>query len=103
MIRVELGEEIRQRHKASKWRWRVQERGLEGFSREPLLDACRELKRTGELLAKPVGLFREGRSVPDLTCTVEAGAGVTVREHAKAGPYFIKHAPHWALKGTKEL
>jgi len=93
---------VRQRHKASKWRWHVRERGLEGLSREPLLDACRKLKRTGEPLAQPVGLFRGWRSIPDLTCTVEAGAGVTVREHAKAGPYFIKHVPYWALKGTEE-
>lgn len=51
-----------------------------GFSRQPLLDACRQLKSLYGVTGTPVGLFREGRDAPDISCLVEAGAAVTVKE-----------------------
>ena len=88
MIRVELGEEIGNR---GVWRWTCPRYGLQGRSRQPLLDACREIKRMGGDNAGRVGLFREARSVPSLTCTVGWGAGKTVDEN---GPWFVKWKPH---------
>ena len=116
MIRVMLGEEyggwrsVGCGFSHGVWHWyvRLGQNGnastLEGYSRQPLLDACRELQRIGTPLTSPVGLFREGRSKPDLFCTVEAGAGLTVREDVtrfckwKPYPMGARH-----LKGTKEL
>ena len=103
MIRVELGEEVKRR---GKWRyvirplWSDGDCSMEHVSRTPLLDACRLLKSTGAPLQSRVGLFRQGRDQPDLTCTVETGAGVYVNDD---GPRFQKWVPHpmWHLKGTK--
>jgi len=86
-IRVELGEEVR-RH--GKWRWRCWQWPLEGVSRQPLLDACREIKRMGGDPQHRVGLCRAGRLEPDLTCTVGWGASKTVDEE---GPWFKKFQP----------
>jgi len=47
---------------------------VEGFSRQPLLDACRQLKSLYGLNTERAELFREGRDTPDLTCSVEVGA-----------------------------
>jgi hypothetical protein len=47
------------------------------FSRQPLLDACRQLKSLYCVTGTPVGLFREGRDAPDISCPVEAGAAAT--------------------------
>jgi len=51
-----------------------------GFSRQPLLDACRQLKSFYGVTGTPVGLFREGRETPDISCPVESGAAATVKE-----------------------
>ena len=51
-----------------------------GFSRQPLLDACRQLKSLYGVTGTPVGLFREGRDAPDISCPVEPGAAATVKE-----------------------
>ena len=88
MIRVELGEEIGGR---GVWRWTCPRYGLQGRSRQPLLDACREIKRMGGDPLANVGLFREARSVPDMTCGLGWGAGKTVDE---SGPKFAKWKPH---------
>jgi len=90
MIRVELGEEVRKR---GKWRWSVRGGSLRGVSRQPILDACRELKRSGEAGDALVGLFREGRSVPDLTCRLDWGAGHTVVEDDFEPIRFKKFRP----------
>jgi hypothetical protein len=85
MIRVELGEEVR----PGVWAW--QAGGLEGRSRQPLLDACRAIRSIPDApLSQEIGLFREGRDSPDLFCTVGVGAELTVEE---AGPRFIKWKP----------
>ncbi len=77
MIRVELGEEIERR---GKWRWACPEYDVEGISRQPLLDACREIKRMGGDPVSAAGLFRKGSRIADLTCSVGWGADHTVRE-----------------------
>ena len=79
MIKVELGEEVKRR---GKWRWHCTVLGvtLGGVSRQPLLDACREIKRIGEDPAVRAGLFWQGRERPSLTCTVGTGAKLTVDE-----------------------
>jgi hypothetical protein len=51
-----------------------------GYSRQPLLDACRQLKLLYGLTGQRAGLFREGRDTPDISCGVDVGAATTVRE-----------------------
>ena len=89
MLRVELGE----RAGAGRWRWRgtCGGRTVEGVSREPLLDACREFKRMGVHPRAMACLFREGREDWDLRTTVGHGAGVTVREDEREGPRFVRY------------
>lgn len=61
-----------------------------GRSRQPLLDACRQLKRLYGVTARAVGLFRDGSEVPDISCTIEIGAETTVSEPDRGGgPRFI--------------
>ena len=92
MIRVDLGEEVPQLNKASKWHWTVPMLGLEGLSREPLLDACRAVKRTGGPFrtTATIGLYRPGEERPVLFCSVGVGAATTVLENEKKGPRFVK-------------
>ena len=97
MIRVELGEEV---HRRGKWRWSTGGGALSGLSRQPLLDACRALKCMGAAGDTFVGLFRAGRTIPDLTCRVRWGARKTVNEE---GPWFKKWKPRPAdLVRTKK-
>jgi hypothetical protein len=68
-----------------------------GRSHQPLLDACRALKRMGAAPGSRVGLFREGSTVWDLRTTVRVGAELSVQDpsgshHAR----FIK----WRLAKT---
>lgn len=53
---------------------------LDGRSREPLLDACRRLKRMGEAPAREACLFYGKSKEWALRTTVGYGAGLTVRE-----------------------
>jgi len=87
MLRVELSEEVMRR---GKWRWTCSQYGVEGVSRQPLLDACREIQRMGGNPAQAVGMFWLGKDRPSLTCTVGTGAGLTVNED---GPRFAKWKP----------
>jgi len=64
-----------------------------GRSRQPLLDACRQIKRAGGDTAQRAGVFREGRDTPDISCPVEAGAALTVEETV-SGPRFRKYQPY---------
>ena len=59
-----------------------------GFSRQPLLDACRQLK---SLYGEIAGLFREGRDTPDISCSVEVGAATTVQEPSNGVIRFGKY------------
>jgi hypothetical protein len=85
LFRVELIEEIQKR---GVFRYRVAGLPIEGQSRQPLLDACREIKRILGPTQSRAGLFREGRTTPDLGCTVEWGAAHTVSESTTR---FVKY------------
>jgi hypothetical protein len=87
MIRIDLGPEVdgplptsTKRHGV--FRYSCASHGsVEGFSRQPLLDACRQLKSLyGVTRTQQVGLYREGRDTPDLWCSVDVGAATTVDE-----------------------
>lgn len=60
------------------WDYRIPEFGVGGRSRQPLLDACRQIKRMGGDPARLAALFREGREDWDIRCSVEVGANTTV-------------------------
>jgi hypothetical protein len=51
-----------------------------GYSRQPLLDACRQLKSLYGVTVQRVGLFRDGKDTPDISCPVEVVAAPTVQE-----------------------
>jgi hypothetical protein len=91
MIRVELGKEV----KPGIWAYRVEGYGLEGRSRQPLLDACRMVERAGGDTSQQIGLFRKGKANCDLFCQVKVGAGLTVDE---SGPRFVKWKPFVKLQ-----
>jgi len=92
MIRVERGGEI----SPGVFAYTVSSLGLSGQSRQPLLDACRQIKsllgQTGQL----AGLFRERRSEWDIRCTVDVGAELTIKEESKGGIRIAKHKPFTA-------
>jgi len=72
----------------------VQGTSLRGLSHQPLLDACRAIKRMGGDPRARAGLFRKGRyGTPDLACTVAWGAGHTVAEDDVAPIRFEKFRP----------
>jgi hypothetical protein len=63
-----------------------------GKSRQPLLDACRQLKSIGGLSDHRAGVFRRGLEVPDISCVVREGAELTVSEPPGAGKArFVKY------------
>ena len=80
MIRVEIIEEVRNR---GTFRYCVPSLALEGQSRQPLLDACRQIKSLLGPTNQLAGLFREGRSEPDISCSVRWGAEHTVRDDGR--------------------
>jgi hypothetical protein len=86
MFRIDLGKEISPGIFA--YRFLLSGETVEGRSRQPLLDACRQIKRMGGDTSMPAGLFREGQTIPDLTCGVEWGATHTVAETTLNGPRF---------------
>jgi hypothetical protein len=89
MIRIELGKEV----SPGIWEYTVPSLGLCGRSRQPLLDACRQIERILGATTKRAGVFREGRDAPDISCPVAAGAEVTVSERDKGGIRFGKYQP----------
>jgi hypothetical protein len=67
--------------------------GLSGKSRQPLLDACRQIKRARGLTEEAqerAGLYRAGRSTPDLQCAVLVGANLSVTEPNQGRIHFAK-------------
>ena len=61
-----------------------------GYSRQPLLDACRQLKSILGEMSVRVGIFRDGSEVADISCTLRAGAATTVSETDRDGTRFVK-------------
>lgn len=95
------------RNRKGQFGWRVQDaaRGLSlsGVSHQPLLDACREIKRVGGVPGdEQIALCREGRDGWDLACSLEWGAAHTVEENNKIGPRFRKWQPFSASSMTGE-
>jgi hypothetical protein len=100
MLRIEREHEVR----PGIWAWKAfspsSGQSLSGKSRQPLSDACRELKASGELTAAIVGMFRNGTNEPSLISTVGKAAAVVVRE-TEGAPRFIWWKPH--EKGTAPM
>lgn len=87
-IRVELGAEVSRR---GIFEYSVAGWPVHGRSRQPLLDdACRALKSMGARTEDEAGLFRAGRSIPDLTCRIGVGADLTVSEPSRGVCHFAK-------------
>ena len=87
MIRIERGSEV----SPGIWEYRIRSLRLCGKSRQPLLDGCRQIKRALGETTKRAGVFRNGSDVPDISCSVEKGALVTVSETDKGGVRFSKY------------
>jgi len=111
MIHIDLGDEVdgpgpRAGRRHGKWHWTCARHSLSGYSKQPLLDACRELKRMGANTRATVGLFRkgrfdtEGRPTPDSTCTVGEGAATTVTEPDRGRIRFVKWKPNPLFEGV---
>ena len=84
MIRIERHEEVR----PGTWRYTVPGFGIR--SRQPLLDACRQIRAILGETSQRAGLFREGRTEADITCSVNKGALLTVEDGPK-GSRFRKY------------
>lgn len=89
MIRIDKGAEV----SPGVWEFRSAVYPVCGKSRQPLLDACRQLKLILGDTSQRAGLFRTGHDEPDISCSVEVGAGLTVAEDAKNSPRFRKYQP----------
>ncbi len=87
MIRIERGIEV----SPGVWEYTVPSLGLCGRSRQPLLDACRQIVRTGADPQHEAGLFRAQSTEADIACPVGIGASFTVSEPDKARPRFVKY------------
>ena len=87
MIKIVRGAEV----SPSIWEYSIPSLGLFGKSRQPLLDACRQIKRASGDTKESAGVFREGIDTPDISCPVEAGALLTVSERDKGGVRFEKY------------
>ena len=102
MIRIELGREVG----PGIFEYAIPSIQICGRSRQPLLDACRAIKRAGdptELAGEHAGVFRDGKAEPDISCLVLKGAEQTVAEPNHGKIHFSKfrefdsaafHAPH---------
>jgi len=91
MIRVMRGGEVPGiKDSPARWHWSVAGYGLSGISRQPLSDACRKLLACGVDPETPVGRYREGHDIPDLTSTVGAAASATVKDADKGRIRFAR-------------
>src|SRR5260370_153997 len=87
MIRIERGAET----SPGIWAYSIPSLGLCGKSRQPLLDACRQIKLALGATGQCAGVFRNGSDTPDITCPVESGALVTVKEADRGSVRFSKY------------
>jgi hypothetical protein len=88
MIRIDVAETKERR---GVFHYRVSGMPVEGRSRQPLLDACRQIKRILGPSAHRAGLFREGRTIADLSCLIDEGARLTVRDESNGGIHFAQY------------
>lgn len=94
MIRIDRGLEVR----PGVWAYCIPSLDLEGVSRQPLLDACRQICAILGDTWETAVIFREGRSEPDMTCDVAKAAMLTVKDGGTNSPHFAKWSPFvkWA-------
>ena len=88
MIKVEVIEEVKNR---GVFKYRVKGMPIEGQSRQPLIDACRQIKALLGTTDRRAGLFRKGRLSPDISCSVEWGASHTVLDPSEGRIRFVKY------------
>jgi hypothetical protein len=74
---------------------------VDGCSREPLLDACRKLKRMGVSSGNEIGLFYPDRSDWVLRTTIGYGASQTVDERKQVRFRKFKEFPVDVVKNWK--
>jgi hypothetical protein len=105
LVKIDLGPEVDgptggKRHGVFRYSC-VAYPSVQGFSRQPLLDACRQLKSLYGLTAPhQVALYREGRDTPDLSCPIDTRfkkykpfkLGIFKEEHVDASPLEHAHA-----------
>jgi hypothetical protein len=87
MIKIERGREVA----PCIFEYSIPSLRLFGKSRQPLLDACRQIKRAldpTELAGRRAGVFREGKAEPDISCLVLKGAELTVAEPSRGKIHF---------------
>jgi hypothetical protein len=99
MIRIERGAEVG----PGIYEYRVWGTPIFGKSRQPLLDACRQIKAMGgPTKHQRAGVFRKGSTVADISCSVEVGALLTVSEPDKARARFVKYQDfEWAAQSAQ--
>jgi hypothetical protein len=90
MIKIQRGKEVA----PGIWEYSIPSLALSGRSREPLLDACRQIQAIlGDPCRERAAVYREGHDQPDMTCPVDIGAKYRVAEDTKSGPRFRKYEP----------
>ncbi|KRR11285.1 hypothetical protein CQ12_05515 [Bradyrhizobium jicamae] len=89
LIHVERGAEVR----PGVFAWHVPVLGLSGRSRQPLLDACREIQSILGATGHHAAVFRPGRAHWDIRCSVEWGAAHTVKETRSGTIRFAVYRP----------
>ena len=96
MIRIERGLEVA----PGIWEYSIPSLRLFGKSRQPM---CRRIKAMGAGTGERVGIFRDGRSEPDMSCLVEVGAREPVsRGVAAPVGYLTKDAKCGVSSSTAE-
>jgi hypothetical protein len=88
-LRVERGAEVA----PGVFAYSIPSLRIAGKSRQPLLDACRQINSILGPTKSRVALFREGYSEPDIACSVEWGAGRTVFDPSKGRIRFAEFHP----------
>ena len=89
VIRIERGRELA----PGIWEYAIPELGLNGKSRQPLLDACRQINRAlgpTKSVGAYAGVYRSGHAEPSISCAVLAGADLTVSEPSSGNIKFAK-------------
>jgi hypothetical protein len=89
VIRIKRGREVG----PGIFEYSIPSLALCGRSRQPLLDACRQIKRACDptsLAGKRAGVFRDGKAEPDISCLVLNGAELTVAGPSNGKIHFTK-------------
>jgi hypothetical protein len=89
MIRIERGREIR----PGVWIYSIPSLRLCGKSRQPLLDACRQIKRAlgpTKSAGARAGVYGPGDTEPAISCLVMDGASLSTFEPSRGKIAFAK-------------